>query len=105
MADALRERLEKAAAGVREPTSEVRRRESDALVRKAGEHLSKGELLEARSLLDRAVHLDPSSADAHQDLGVCCARQGRLREAIACFQRALELSPDSSGVYGNLGLA
>jgi tetratricopeptide (TPR) repeat protein len=49
--------------------------------------------------------LKPNYADAHSNLGVALASQGKLDEAIAQYTEALRLDPDHARAHGNLGLA
>jgi tetratricopeptide (TPR) repeat protein len=52
--------------------------------------------------LRRAVELSPSSALAHQYLGVSLARQGRLDESLQEYLKARELDPLSSIIARNV---
>jgi Flp pilus assembly protein TadD len=53
----------------------------------------------------KALGLRPSYAQAHNNLGVALARQGRFHEAIVHFKKALQLRPDFVQASNNLGLA
>jgi len=105
IAEALRQRIEVSSKSTREPASDLDQRQSQELLRKAGDHLKVVELPQAQGLLEQAIKLDPMNAPAYQDLGVVCAKQGRLSEGVGCFRRALELAPESPGLYSSMGLA
>jgi protein O-GlcNAc transferase len=53
----------------------------------------------------RVVQLSPDSAEAHRELGSCCAKCGKLEEAVKHFTRAINLAPTNAGYYNDLGLA
>ena len=59
---------------------------------------------EARFRFERAVALDPQSAEAHNDLGVALEQQGEFAKARAAFEKALELSPNSIYIQQNYDL-
>ena len=59
---------------------------------------------EARFRFERAVKLDPESAEAHNDLGVALEQQGEFVKARAAFEKALELSPNSLYIQQNYDL-
>jgi folate-binding protein YgfZ len=58
----------------------------------------------ALELLDRAIAVCPTSADAHESRGVILGRLGRLDEAIAAMHRLLEVDPSSVMAHSNLSL-
>ena len=53
--------------------------------------------------LEEAIHIAPSFAEAHQNLGVQYARSGRTSEAMKQFETALEIGPPDAKAYSNLG--
>jgi Flp pilus assembly protein TadD len=53
----------------------------------------------------KALEIRPDYAEAHNNLGVALARQGRLEEAIARFGEALRLKPDYEEARTNLEFA
>ncbi|MHC4457468.1 MAG: sulfatase-like hydrolase/transferase [Planctomycetota bacterium] len=55
--------------------------------------------------LKKAIELDPNYANAHNNLGMALALQGKLNEAISYFTRAIQLDPDSASSHYNLGNA
>ena len=58
----------------------------------------------ALELLQRAVLICPSHADAYESLGVILGRLGRHKEAIERMQRLLEIDPSSIMGHSNLSL-
>ena len=58
---------------------------------------------EAISELKEAVRLDPSNANAHNDLGLALKRNGDLSGAADQFRQALRLNPKLASAYSNLG--
>jgi len=57
---------------------------------------------EALASYSRALTLDPSSAEAHNDLGVALVRLGRPAEALPHLERAVALRPDHPEYRANL---
>ena len=55
----------------------------------------------AREAANKALAIDPGSADAHGALGSIAVADGNLAEGAAHFERALELDPASPSVLGN----
>ena len=55
-------------------------------------------------LLEEALHLDPSFADAYEAIGVMLGRAQRFHEAIDVFRRLEEVAPDEPIVNTNLSL-
>ncbi len=64
-----------------------------------------GEPARARAAFERALALDPSMAEAHNDLGTLQAQAGDLEGAIARFRQALAAMPDYPDALNNLGYA
>jgi Flp pilus assembly protein TadD len=56
---------------------------------------------EAIFRFDRARQLDPSYAEAFNNLGVAFEHVGRLSEARAMYERALELDPEAAFIKEN----
>ena len=78
----------------------------------AHEHYMRGSALHAENRLDeaieeyrRAIELDPSSAESHNDLAVAVREFGRLEESISLLERAIELNPNYPNAYLNLGVS
>jgi Flp pilus assembly protein TadD len=61
-----------------------------------------GKYLEASRELERAIQIDASYADAHNNLGVQYMRLRRLEEAEREFRRAAELDPALAQAHANL---
>lgn len=57
----------------------------------------------AEPLIQRALELDPSSSEAHANLGVLYARRGELAGAEKAFKRSIELNPNDSNAYAWYG--
>ena len=60
---------------------------------------------EAQRILERAVALDPFSAEAHSNLGFALFNLKRYDEARACCETALSLKPNFPTAQRNLGNA
>lgn len=60
---------------------------------------------EAIGHYSRAIELNPSVAEAHNNLATAVMRTGRVEEALAEFQRAIELDPLYGDAHVNLGNA
>jgi serine/threonine protein kinase len=58
---------------------------------------------EAKSLLLKAVQLDPKSAKGYFQLGVTCMKLKEYPEAIEAYQKSGELDPNFPDTYFNLG--
>jgi Flp pilus assembly protein TadD len=57
--------------------------------------LREGKVTPAIERLSEATRLDPTNAEAHQQLALALRKAGRLREASASLRRARELAPPS----------
>lgn len=55
--------------------------------------------------LKKKIESNPRDAEAHVDLGVAYARQGRLDHAIAEWEEALKINPDLAVAHTNIGNA
>jgi predicted O-linked N-acetylglucosamine transferase (SPINDLY family) len=75
------------------------------LLAAARRHYQAGEREAAISCLRAALRLDSSLADAHSNLGMVLAEEGRLAEAITSFQEAVHLQPNFAHAHNNLGNA
>jgi len=64
----------------------------------------KGLWNEARFRFERAVALDPSSAEALNDLGVALEQQGEFAKSREAFEKALKLAPGSLYIQQNYDL-
>jgi tetratricopeptide (TPR) repeat protein len=52
---------------------------------------------------NKALEMDPDSAEAHNNLGVLLTRKGSFDQAMTHFRRATELKPDYAQAHYNLG--
>ena len=64
---------------------------------------AQGNLDEAAACYRQALQLNPSFAEAHNNLGNVYENQGNSADAIACYRQALELQPDFAEAHVNLG--
>jgi serine/threonine-protein kinase len=60
------------------------------------------ELAQMRAAAEKAIQLDPLLAEAHNALGMVCARDGQWSQAEKSFRRAIELDPSYSVAYSDL---
>lgn len=66
-------------------------------------YLAQGELETARDKLQRALELDPNSADAHTLMALLQERINRPAVAETHYRRAAELKPDDGSANNNYG--
>ncbi len=64
----------------------------------------KGLWQEARFRFERALELDPRSANAYNNLGVALEQQGDFAKARQAYEKALELAPGSLYIQQNYDL-
>lgn len=64
-----------------------------------------GRLAEAAAEFNRALELDPTHAEASNNLGNILLQQGRWDEALASYRKALDLRPQYADAQNNIGLA
>jgi len=64
-----------------------------------------GEFREAARCFEKALKLDPTHANAHNNLGASLHLLDRHDQAIDCYRRALALNPRYPDAYRNLGNA
>jgi len=74
----------------------------DGALHLANHRLERGELPEALWAAQRAVELEPDSAEAVTALGTVFQAAGRLEEARSAYQRAVALNPNYPLGYNNL---
>lgn len=58
---------------------------------------------DAVTMLQKAVALDPDSAQSWHDLGEALAAEGRIKEAVEAFQKAAQLQPDDAAAQADYG--
>jgi hypothetical protein len=63
-----------------------------------------GNLVEAESLLERAIHMEPGVPLAWNNLGNVQGMAGRTADAVASWERSLELDSTQPDPYVNLGI-
>jgi TolB-like protein len=62
------------------------------------------ELMQMRTAAEKAILLDPLSAEAHQALGMVHARDGDWAQSETRFRRAIEIDPSDSTAYSDLSM-
>ena len=50
--------------------------------------------LEAVELIEKAIHINPSVANFHSNLGLALQDLKQFNQAIACYDNAIKLKPD-----------
>jgi tetratricopeptide (TPR) repeat protein len=60
---------------------------------------------EAKTVLSKALTIDPSLAPAHLQLGIIAQAEGRTEESLRFFERAASLDPRMPAPHYRLGLA
>jgi predicted O-linked N-acetylglucosamine transferase (SPINDLY family) len=64
-----------------------------------------GRTEDAASAFKRVSELNPTYAEAYNNMGVALQKQGKVDEAIAAYNKALSLKPDYAEAYNNMGNA
>jgi len=83
---------------------DIRKNRSSFLARRCKKLAGEGRFAEALLLVGEWVAVEPESAAARHELGVCCWKTGRLEEAVRHFARAINLDPNNAAYYNDLGL-
>lgn len=65
----------------------------------------KGDYNQAINILRKILEIDPSNAEAYNNLGSIYAEQKELDLAISAWRRAIKINPNFLGVHLNLGYA
>ena len=60
---------------------------------------------EARSFIQKALQIQPTSADAHYNLGNAFKELGEHNKAISCYEKAIQLDPHFATAHNDLGIA
>ena len=71
----------------------------------ATDYLRAGDIPRAIEAGSRAVAINPSSAEAVQNLGIALIQGGRPAEAVRLYEQAARTHPQSAAICLNLGLA
>jgi DNA-directed RNA polymerase subunit alpha len=74
-------------------------------LQKAGIHRLKGEINQARALLNKLEDQASHNAEYHFQMGSIYATEGKRDQAIKHFERAIELDPGHTGALFQLGHA
>ena len=64
-----------------------------------------GRLEESIQAYQKALELQPKSAEAYYNQGNALREQGRLEESVQAYQKAIEIQPNHPDAYSNLGIA
>jgi tetratricopeptide (TPR) repeat protein len=83
----------------------VRRDTAPVCVERGNALRAQGRSNEAAVAYRQALALDPSLAEAHNNLGAVLGAEGRHLDAADCFARAIELRPEHADFHHNCGLA
>jgi tetratricopeptide (TPR) repeat protein len=65
--------------------------------------LTKTDIKKATSLLEKSVHVNPDSEQAHFQLGMLFMKQKDYPRAIASYQNVIQLNPKFPDTFFNLG--
>jgi serine/threonine protein kinase/thioredoxin-like negative regulator of GroEL len=75
---------------------------AEALVGQA-DKVSETDPEQAKSLFQKAIELDPTSEQAHFQLGMVFMKQNNYAAAIASYENVIELNPEFPDTFFNLG--
>ena len=64
-----------------------------------------GRTQEMIPLLKKAIAVNPSYAEAYNNLGIALKKQGNLQAAVDAYRQALAVNPSYAEAYFNLGIA
>jgi tetratricopeptide (TPR) repeat protein len=79
------------------------RARANELFHRANKYASNGSRAEAVELYEEVIKLDPSHAEAANNLGAALIELGRYHEAEQHFRIAIGIKPDFADAHGNLG--
>jgi tetratricopeptide (TPR) repeat protein len=85
------------------PTNPSDRAKAQQPFHRGNKSFERGAYSEAAALFEEAVELDPSLAEALNNLGSSLSFLGRYDEAQQCFRQAIAIKPNYSDAHGNLG--
>ncbi len=66
-------------------------------------YLKDGRVREAVAAYERAIAIDASNVESHNDLGIALLREGKPDEAVAQFQAALGIDRENAEAHNDLG--
>ena len=76
-----------------------------AYMLKGNDLLDHGDYAQAESMYRKAISLNWSNPQPHNQLGLALQRSGRLDDAMVQFKRVLSINPRSATAYNNIGVA
>lgn len=76
-----------------------------AYMLKGNDLLDRGEFAQAEGMYRKAISLNWSNPQPHNQLGLALQRQGRFDDAMVQFRRVLGINPRSATAYNNIGVA
>jgi tetratricopeptide (TPR) repeat protein len=79
-------------------------RDAQKLFDEARRNYEAARIADAVALYQRALFLRPDFEQAHNNLGIALAAQGRTGEAITHYERAIAINPRLPGAHINLGV-
>jgi tetratricopeptide (TPR) repeat protein len=79
--------------------------EVEYLNKQAIELVSSGNQVQARELLDKALAVDPFSADTWFNKGNCLDDLGSFAEAVECYNQAIRMDPGHAETWYNKGIS
>jgi len=88
---------------LRRPWQKSRPREASALLAESARLLKAGASMRARSVLERAIEIDPDNAEAHHRLGVAQAQEENYSGAAEHLGRAIAINAQLIGAHVDLG--
>jgi serine/threonine-protein kinase len=62
------------------------------------------EMPKMKAAAEKAIQLDPLSAEAHEAMAIVYARDARWKQSEQTFRRAIELEPNRTTAYGNFAM-
>lgn len=77
--------------------------DKDPLIQQAHELIKKNKYADAIPVLQKAIGLDPKSADAWAQLGYASRRIGAFSSSLSSYETALELDPKHQSALSYLG--
>jgi Flp pilus assembly protein TadD len=85
------------------PTNPKDRGKLQNLLHRGNKSFAQGVYADAAALFEEAIELDPSNAEALNNLGSSLCHLGRYEEAEHCFRDSIALKPNYPNPHNNLG--